>query len=163
MFAVYDNPFQRLSVSSVTINTVLDDELRLFRVSGVQAYQGGKWVNLPRGKRIDAKAGSTLKLRFLLDGYAGPGRTVSYSLPIPSTKVGQVGTFAVHGGNDFFEESEPPASLSALLRSIRTQLRNDQLFLSFDPEDGGRSWRQSKPLIYDVVGGSHWIRVRVTR
>lgn len=167
------NRFARVEFTGLRIDADLASEFRASRVEGLEYEDAGEWLPVEPGAPIQARAGTSLRLRVLLSSFQNPagGAAVELTLPVPDVPPGAVARLVVRGGGasgggERFPEAPGEApeagSFAELLTAVQEAPRNDELLveLRFEegPEPGGPEAEEpaasARLAIEDVVTGS---------
>lgn len=133
--AVWDVPdmlyeltgYPSVEITSVEHDATFVDSTDEWKVKGVQVKAAGAWVTLPKGATIMARAGSTLKLRALLQSTSGAAAKAALSVDIPANGAGRSGRINVVGGGDLYNRIYGSDSAAELIGLLQDWIRNDQV------------------------------------
>ena len=143
-----------VTVDTVSVDAAVDDDSSTWEVVAVQQRRSGEWVKVTRRQPALVRAGSTLKLRAVLEGPAGT-RTVPLQFAIPVRAAGSMGGVEVTGGS--WSESFPGDvnSVDEMETYVAKLTRNDAVEARMFLELGRRAYTKrvvSSPTEKVVVG-----------
>jgi hypothetical protein len=136
---IVDNPFTAVKFQTVDMTANLLSQFKQFDVTGLQRFQGGKWVPVNDSDTITLTPGQALRVRVLLQNFrnSGPVAPVEFSFPVPAAASGDGSldiTGGLGGGDDtggdvsFSDSStEQPKSLDDLLKLLKDTPKNNDL------------------------------------
>ena len=152
-----------LTIDSVDSTATFSADETTWKVKSLFYKSAGQWVDVTKGGRIKAKAGSTIKLRVALNGSDGTTKNVAMSVAVPA-KGGGFGQLTVVGGRNDYNDIYGADTLGELKAVAAQWVRNDEILASLEldgkggtVESRGVSGEQSH-----VVSGRKTVRVVVT-
>jgi hypothetical protein len=165
IWTLYQNRFADVDFDTVTTNTVLSNEARLFRVKGVELKKQGRWTSLREGRAIRADAGSTLAFRVTLSSYRDRfgTRTEKIKLRVPEVTRRNFGFLTIGAADEFGFGRGQGKSFADLVDSIESAPRNDDLVAELFVRER-RSPRIRKTFttsVGDVVRGSRFFEMSI--
>lgn len=156
--------FKGVTLSEVTMDGTIADDTSTLMVKELQYKQGPSWVTVkPRG-RVFATAGTTLKLRVVVEDEAGATQQVPVSVAIPAKLAKARGELSVIGGNSMEESYWDASTVSELLTAIGKSTRNDQIVVGLDAfgPRGEVSTQTATAPQANVVSGYKFFRLIVS-
>jgi hypothetical protein len=173
-YEILANDFTDVTFTDIDVSVTLDDAPRAFRVGKMEIYRGGAWLPVTAGSTINARPGSTLKLRTTLTSYRNRygTKTVHQSLVVPKARIGSRGRLMIAGGaREWYEDEEEfpeadtgPASFEDLIADLAAAPRNDQVTATLELFASGRLiTRHKTAMANEVVEGNRYFWVRVVR
>jgi hypothetical protein len=171
---ILTNDFTDVTFTDIDVTVTLNDAPRAFRVGKVEAFRNGVWSPVTSESIVNARSGSTLKVRTTLTSYRNRYgvKTVTQSLVVPRAPIGSRGRLVVSGGGgeryedeeEFPEENTGPTSFEELVADLSAAPRNDQLTATLELFRVDRLiTRRTKAVVGEVVEGSRYFWVRVVR
>ena len=141
LYELQENEGEAITFTSIDSTTSFTDDADTYAVAWVQSWFRGAWHTASANTPLRAWAGTDAKLRILLTSRTAETRKVFTQVAIPDRAAGRQGTLvadaADSGGGGFgeFEDDfgdaygQAPSSstLPALIKSIETRQRNDQV------------------------------------
>src|ERR1044071_9124470 len=114
-------------------------QFKQFEVTGLQRFQGGKWVPVNDTDTITLTPGQPLRVRVLLQNFrnSAPVAPVEFSFPVPADATGD-GSLDITGGSGGGDDSggevsfsdsstAEPKSLDDLLKLLKDAPKNSDL------------------------------------
>jgi hypothetical protein len=151
-----------VTIDGVSLDSDVNDDSSVWRVSKVQQRRAGAWHTLNRQNPAIAQAGRNLSVRAVLTS-GSHTRSVPVSVAVPARTAGQRGRLMVTGGSWTYSNDAYPSSLKQAKRYVATYVRNDQVLGAIDllgprgeVQQTGRSTALDK-----VVTGAKRVRVLV--
>ena len=164
IWTLYRNDITDVDFDTVSVDTVLSDEARLFRVKRVEVQQDGEWRAVRNYRTITAEAGGTLKFRVHMESYRDKygSKTARFSVPVPEVTRRNYGYIAIGGGDSFWRRAKG-ATFAELVEAIENRPRNDELVADmFVRERGaGRHRETVVERVGDVVRGGKFLELRI--
>ncbi len=129
IWTLYRNNFAEVDFDTVTVNSLLSDEARLFRVDTVEVKKGGEWKKVTRSRGVTAKPGSTLHFKVTMDSYRNRYGTKveKIAVPVPEVTRRNYGYLQIGGGDSFWFGRSGGGSFAGLVEKLETAPRNDDL------------------------------------
>jgi hypothetical protein len=137
---IVDNPFTAVKFQSVDMTANVMSQFKQFEVTGLQRFEGGKWVPVGERDTITLTPGQSLRVRVLLQNFrnSAPVAPVEFSFPVPADASGDGSldiTGAVGGGDDSGGDvsvsddgsTEQPKSLGDLFKLLKDTPKNNDL------------------------------------
>ena len=120
---IVNQPFEKVRLTSVTIDASVTPGQNQYRVTSVKVKQGAAFVT-PKAS-ISAKAGGTIAVRLGLTPFqaVGPAKTVDLVVPVPAGTAGGFGNLSIAAGPSFSESTA--TSFTQLLTELRSQPGDD--------------------------------------
>ncbi|WP_193606871.1 SpoIVB peptidase S55 domain-containing protein [Nocardioides lijunqiniae] len=173
VYALSDLP--GVTIDSITADGVVTSNTSTYRITAMQQLRKRTWVTINRRNPATVRAGGTLHLRAVLSGPGGQ-KLVRSQFTVPKRAKGLRGLVAFSGGSSgfyeggdgeeyeeeyYFEESEP--TLADIIKSVKEELRNDQLRADMIVAGRRVSIERTKVLgpVDQVVRGQRMVPVRV--
>lgn len=129
-----NNGFSEVDVDSVTMDAVLDEDLRQLRIGTVDLRRAGQWRRIGAGDPILGTPGGQLRMRVTLNPRSGADEglatiTRRLSVPVPATlRRGSAVEMSIGGGNEWVNRrSLAPKSFEDLLAKLEARPRTDQV------------------------------------
>ena len=164
IWTLYRNDITDVDFDSVSVNTVLSTEARLFRVRKVEVQKDGEWKAVRNYRSVTAKAGGTLKFRVQMESYRDKygSRTARFSVPVPEVSRRSYGYMSIGGGDRSWRRVKGD-TFAELIQAIENRPRNDELVADMQVRERG-SGRQRVTVVEpvgDVVRGGKFLQVRI--
>lgn len=129
-----NNGFSEVDVDSVTMEAVLDEDLRQLRIGMVELRRAGQWRRIGAGDPILGTPGGQLRMRVTLNPRSGADEglatiTRRLSVPVPATlRRGSAVEMSIGGGSEWVNRrSLAPESFEDLLAKLEARPRTDQV------------------------------------
>jgi len=165
IWTLFRNRFTDVDFNTVTVNTVLSDKARFFRVQGVELKKGGEWKTVRRSRAITADPGSTLKFRVTLGSYRDRfgTRTATIEVPVPQVTRRNFGFVTIGSAGGFGFGPGRARSFDDLVDSIESAPRNDDLVaeLFVRQRKSPRIQRTFTKPVGDVVRGGTFFELDI--
>ena len=96
---IVDNPFTAVKFNTVDMTANVVSQFKQFAITGLQRFQGGKWVPVSDTDTITLTPGQALRVRVTLQNFRNstPVAPVELSFPIPADATGD-GSLDITGG-----------------------------------------------------------------
>lgn len=152
-----------VEVDAVTVDGTVFDDAMIYSLRSVERRTEGSWQKVGRGERIKVRAGSTLRLRAVLESDSG-ARRVLLPVDVPRRLAGERGYLEVMGGGETYSPFWRADTLSEFLKLVRAEVRNDSVVAGLVVDLGRTEYQrtvESAPTD-KVVQGEKSFRVVVT-
>ena len=164
IWTLYRNNITEVDFDTVTVDSLLSTEARLFRVQRVDVKKSGEWRKVRNGRMVTAEPGGTLKFRVHMESYRDKygTKTARINVPVPEVTRRNYGYIAIGGGDNFWRRTSGRTFIE-LVEAIETRPRNDDLVAElFVRERGAGRMRQTvvEP-VGDVVRGGKFLELRI--
>ncbi len=145
-----------VTLDSVTMSSDVTDDTGTWKVRSAEYKKGSTWVPLQRrSDRIRKRAGSTLKVRVLVENAAGDTLKVPTKVAIPKAAKSTRGHLHVSGGASVGNRIWGSKNVDQLLKRLDDYVRNDQVVAYIHGNGRGKSYErtQASPPSDRVIKG----------
>jgi hypothetical protein len=138
MSALTSQPFENIKITSVDVTGTVDDAINQYRVTAVKMYKNGAWV--PQKGAIAVKAGRTVYRQVTLTKYRSSKTVIAkLKVKIPAQAHGSTGSLTISDGLNAGFSTKEPASLSALLKLLKSTPPQDAVAGTLALEGGSKA------------------------
>jgi hypothetical protein len=153
-----------VTIDSIEVTSDADDNTTVWKLASLKYKKGRTWVPVPnRRTRIQAKAGSTLRLRVGITDPAGHTRTVPVSVAIPAKARKTRGHLHLDGGGSTSSSFWGARTIDQVLARADRYVRNDEVVAYLHARGSGRRFKTTQTSAPQkmVVRGSRLLNLVV--
>lgn len=164
VWTLYRNNITDVDFDTVTTNTLLSTDARMFRVKSVKVKQHGAWKKVRNWRTVTARPGGTLKVKVHLASYRNRygSMTKRLNVPVPEVTHRSYGYLMVGSGGNIWRRPNG-ATFADLVDAIESRPRNDELVgdLTVRERRVGSHHLTVTKRAGDVIRGGRYLQVQI--